>query len=135
MLDYLFIIFDVVSAQKRHGEEVVRVTQGYFSSKEIIDCATKHSEPHAIGNIDNGNDKSNQPLPCHESIGCRPFLLIIAANQESDVSQITQDQLGKRVSQFVSSESSSSPHAPPSSCQKGCAVLPITLMFICKHCQ
>ena len=82
-------MFDVISAQKRYGKEVVRVTQGYFSSKEIINFATKHSEPHAVSNIDDRNDKFDKPLSYNESIRRRAFLLFFAANQESNVSQIT----------------------------------------------
>lgn len=121
-----------VSAQKRHGEEVVGITQGYFSSEEIIVCATTHSQSHAFGGLDDGHDIAQQ-LSGDESIGCRLLVLIFAADQKVAARQITQDQLGKRVSQFVSSKSRSSSSASSHACQED--RVPFALLFISQHCQ
>lgn len=79
-----------ISEEERHGKEVVGSAQRYFSTEEIIVCATTHSQPYAISHINNGH---NFPYPLSsnecQSIGCRSFLLIVAANKKSDARQIT----------------------------------------------
>jgi hypothetical protein len=64
--------FSTISAQERDGEEAVGAKKGHFSAEEIFVGATKH-----------------QPLPSDVSIGKRPLMLIVAANQESPSRQIT----------------------------------------------
>jgi hypothetical protein len=76
--------FSTISAQERDGEEAVGAKKGHFSAEEIFVGATKH--PHSPGDI---NNDVTQPLPSDVSIGKRPLMLIVAANQESPSRQIT----------------------------------------------
>lgn len=133
-LELLLTVLIIFTAQKRHGKEVVGITQGHFSSEEIIVCETTLPQSYATSDINDGHNIA-QPLSRDESIGCRSLVLILAADQKVYARQITQDQLGKRVSQFVSSESRSSSYASSSACQEGRHVHPIALMFISQHCQ
>jgi hypothetical protein len=81
-----FSTFSTISAQERDGEEAVGAKKGHFSAEEIFVGAKEH--PHSPGDFNHGHDVT-QPLPSDVSIGKRPFMLIVAANQESPSRQIT----------------------------------------------